>query len=69
MNADGSGVVAIATGTDPDWSRDGAWIAYVYMECNYYDGCYNSGIWSIHPGGGPLTQITGAVSWAPAWRP
>ena len=40
-DADGSSVVAIATGTDPDWSRDGAWIAFVYAGCDYYYGCYH----------------------------
>ena len=59
MNADGSGLHEIGTGSGPDWSPDGEWIAYVG----------GGGISKMRPDGSDSTLLaTGDVN-APNWSP
>jgi TolB protein len=71
MNADGTGVRAIAGGQaelkNPAWSPDGRWIAYARRE----PGTQVRELWLVRPDGSGRHQLTllGAVSYWPAWSP
>jgi len=72
MNADGSNVIQLSHGanpeTQPDWSRDGAKIAFTGGGCDYYSCYFN--IFVMNADGSETTQLTstGTAS-EPAWSP
>ncbi len=74
MNASGSGVLQLTSGdppadTDADWSRDGQWIAFATVSCDYYQGCYYSAIAAVKPSGADRTEVLSGPVFQPVWRP
>jgi hypothetical protein len=69
VNADGSGPAPLTSGyrddADPDWSRDGAWIAFSTAYC---DGYYNC-ITVVKPNGTDYSRILIGPYVQPVWRP
>jgi Tol biopolymer transport system component len=65
MNADGSDQRKLASGANPTWSPDGAWIAFAMGRDHGAD------LWKIHPDGTGLAQLTNSTGWneLPAWSP
>jgi Tol biopolymer transport system component len=61
----------IATLSDPRFSPDGQWLAYVRTQPDLQSNGYKSAIWLASAGGGRLRQFTsGAKSdSAPRWSP
>ena len=75
MNANGSNVTQVSHGiypeNQPDWSPDGAKLAYTggYCDNSYYYYCYTD-IYVMNADGSGVTQLTGTSSASqPAWSP
>jgi Tol biopolymer transport system component len=71
MAPDGSGVIRVMAGgaNQPAWSPDGSKLVFTSIECDYYYGCYSSGLFVVHPDGTGLVRLTTGGDYAPAWRP
>lgn len=62
-NADGSNLEELGPGTDPDWSPDGARLAFAgLLETQ-------PGIFVVDADGGGSVQLTDASDWQPTWSP
>jgi Tol biopolymer transport system component len=50
--------------SEPTWSPDGQWIAFIRHRNDFADTLYK-----IHPDGGGLVALKATVSFAPSWSP
>jgi dipeptidyl aminopeptidase/acylaminoacyl peptidase len=57
--------------TDPQFSPDGQWIAFVRTEMDQEENCYKSAIWRISSGGGQARRFTSGDKrdTTPRWSP
>lgn len=62
MSFGGTGITRIATGRDPNWSRDGSKIVFA----GYGDA---RGLFTVKPDGTGLVRLTREHDHAPLWRP
>jgi Tol biopolymer transport system component len=68
--ADGTNVATFGSGDDPTWSPDGNRVAYTWLNCDYYYGCYGSGLHVMNGDGAADVRLTtdasdGGASWHP----
>jgi hypothetical protein len=70
MNPDGSGAFDLAAGSSPDWSPDGAKLAYSTLTCDSeYDPC-SGGIVVADPESRHFTALSnGKSGYSPTWGP
>jgi hypothetical protein len=68
--ADGSNIVTTVSGDDPAWSPDGSRIAYTWLNCDYYYGCYGTGLHMMNGDGtGDVRVTTDASDGNATWHP
>jgi hypothetical protein len=69
VNVDGSGIAQLTSGylfdDEPDWSRDGTWIAFATSYCDGYYNCISA----VRPNGTGQSVIVIGPYYQPAWRP